>query len=144
MKVWKKLWKWNTALLQAEGVGLSLIFVFRIETAAWFACLNGKGKSNTFVLSGIPQMFVWDLITENCWICDAQYAQKGLEIFQVALDNDKAVWASSVKDQDIPWISVCDGMGIYSSSVTSYNVVEIPTFFTSTNRGDIDDPGLVT
>ena len=67
----------------------------------------------------------------------AQYAQKGLEIFQVALDNDKAVWASSVKDQDIPWISVCDGMGIYSSSVTSYNVVEIPTFFIINKQGDI-------
>ena len=66
-----------------------------------------------------------------------RYASKGLEIFQVALDNDKAAWAASVKDQSLPWISVCDGMGVYSSAVTAYNVVEIPTFFIINKNGDI-------
>ncbi|HKM31917.1 MAG: AhpC/TSA family protein [Bacteroidales bacterium] len=66
-----------------------------------------------------------------------QYAPKGLEIFQVALDTDKAAWATAIRDQSLLWVSVCDGMGVYSPAVTSYNVVEIPTYFIINRNGDI-------
>ncbi|MFA4998091.1 MAG: peroxiredoxin, partial [Bacteroidales bacterium] len=62
---------------------------------------------------------------------------RGLEIFQVALDIDKTAWAKAVRDQSLPWISVCDGLGIGSPSVVSYNVETIPVFFIITRQGDI-------
>ncbi|NLA15134.1 MAG: AhpC/TSA family protein [Bacteroidales bacterium] len=66
-----------------------------------------------------------------------RYSPRGLEVFQVALDNDKTAWATTVRNQSLPWVSVCDGQGIYSPAVTSYNVVEIPTFFIINKYGDI-------
>ncbi|MFA5443929.1 MAG: TlpA disulfide reductase family protein [Bacteroidales bacterium] len=66
-----------------------------------------------------------------------RYASRGLEIYQVGLDTDKTAWATAVRDQSLPWISVCDGSGIYSPAVTTYNVVEIPTFFIIDRQGNI-------
>lgn len=68
-----------------------------------------------------------------------RYAPRGLEVYQVALDTDKTAWATMVRDQSLPWISVCDGRGIYSSAVTTYNIVEIPTYFIIQKNGDITD-----
>lgn len=66
-----------------------------------------------------------------------RYSPRGLEIYQVGLDTDKTAWATGIRDQDLPWISVCDGLGIYSPAVTTYNVVEIPTFFIIDKEGNI-------
>ncbi|MDR2854443.1 MAG: peroxiredoxin family protein, partial [Prevotellaceae bacterium] len=43
-----------------------------------------------------------------------RYADKGFEIYQIAIDNDKPAWAKLVKEQNNPWIQVCDGYGINS------------------------------
>lgn len=55
---------------------------------------------------------------------------KGLEIFQVGLTQDKAVWATVVKSQGLEWISVNDGLGVASqSAVALYNVNVLPMAF---------------
>ena len=36
---------------------------------------------------------------------------KGLEVYAVSLDTDKGVWASAVRNQKLPWVNVCDGLG---------------------------------
>jgi len=59
----------------------------------------------------------------------SKYHDRGLEIYQVSLDIDKAEWASVVRAQKIPWISVCDGLGNYSPSVAAYNITKIPSLF---------------
>lgn len=59
----------------------------------------------------------------------ADYHKKGVEIFQISLDVDKAVWAKAVKDQELPWISVCDSQGADSPYVTLYNVTVLPSMF---------------
>lgn len=58
-----------------------------------------------------------------------EYHKKGLEIYQVALDADKAAWARTVKDQDLEWINVCDGLGANSPAVAAYNVRSLPASF---------------
>ena len=50
------------------------------------------------------------------------YHDKGFEIYSVSLDTDKGVWASAVRDQDLPWINVCDGLGSASPAASLYNV----------------------
>ncbi|MBR2478269.1 MAG: TlpA family protein disulfide reductase [Bacteroidales bacterium] len=66
-----------------------------------------------------------------------KYKGQGLEIYQVAVDTDKTAWATAVKEQELPWISVCDGKGAASIAVASYNVTAIPSIFVFDRNGDI-------
>ena len=66
-----------------------------------------------------------------------KYKGQGLEIYQVAVDTDKTAWATAVKEQELPWISVCDGKGAASIAVASYNVTTIPSIFVFDRNGDI-------
>lgn len=56
-----------------------------------------------------------------------KYHAAGLEIYQVSVDPDEHFWKTSTSA--IPWISVRDENGIQGTSVQSYNVQSIPTFF---------------
>ena len=66
-----------------------------------------------------------------------KYHDRGLEIYQVSLDVDKAVWATVVRSQGIPWISVNDGNGRDSRSVGAYNITQLPTLYVINRKGDI-------
>jgi len=65
-----------------------------------------------------------------------KYHDRGLEIYQVSVD-DKTVWAPIVRSQNLPWISVNDGMGIDSPAVAAYNLNSIPTLFIITRDSNI-------
>lgn len=58
-----------------------------------------------------------------------EYHSKGLEIYAVAVDPDKASWAGVVKAQKLPWINVNDGLGTASPALRSYNITSIPASF---------------
>lgn len=73
-----------------------------------------------------------------------KYRSSGLEIYQVSLDEDKTAWATAVKDQQLPWISVCDGKGAMSPSVITYNVASVPTMFVFNAKGEIVAKGNLT
>lgn len=66
-----------------------------------------------------------------------KYKSAGLEIYQVSIDTDKTAWATAVKEQNLPWISVCDGKGAASIAVATYNVTAIPSMFVFNRKGDI-------
>lgn len=73
-----------------------------------------------------------------------KYHSRGLEIYAVSLDTDKTVWASAVKNQNLPWINVCDGLGANTRAVSLYNVNKIPvTYFIAdgTLTPEISDGG---
>lgn len=57
------------------------------------------------------------------------YHKKGLEIYQIALDPDKTTWAQVVKQQNLPWINVCDALGADSPYVAIYNIGAIPAAY---------------
>ena len=67
----------------------------------------------------------------------AKYHDRGLEVYQVSLDVDKPTWASTVRSQELPWISVNDGYGIQSPAVSSYNIDHIPTMFVIDREGNM-------
>ena len=54
------------------------------------------------------------------------YHKYGFEIYQVAIDPDKALWAKVVKEQALPWINVCDGLGAQSPYILTYNLAALP------------------
>ena len=58
-----------------------------------------------------------------------QYHKRGLDIYQVSLDVDKTLWATTVKGQNLPWTNVCDSRGAQSPYVALYNLSAIPAAF---------------
>ncbi|MBQ7774253.1 MAG: TlpA family protein disulfide reductase [Bacteroidales bacterium] len=66
-----------------------------------------------------------------------KYSKSGLEIYQVAVDTDKTAWATAVKEQNLPWISVCDGKGAASPALATYNIYSVPSIFVFDRKGDI-------
>ena len=59
----------------------------------------------------------------------ADYHKRGFEIYQVAIDPDKATWAKVVKEQALPWVNVCDGRGAQSPCVLHYNLAALPAAY---------------
>ena len=64
-----------------------------------------------------------------------KYAAQGLEIYQVALDADEHYWKTSAIN--LPWICVRDENGIYSSTVSLYNVKQVPAFFLISRNSEL-------
>ncbi len=58
-----------------------------------------------------------------------KYHQQGFEVYQVSLDPDKTMWATAVKNQELPWINVCDSRADASPYVSLYNLSSLPMVF---------------
>ena len=58
-----------------------------------------------------------------------EFHDRGMEVYAVAIDTDKSTWASTVKNQKLPWINVCDGLGAASPAVRSYALSSLPATF---------------
>ena len=56
-----------------------------------------------------------------------QYHSRGLEIYQVSVDQDNVAWRQAAKN--LPWITVFDPGSVNSTNVGTYNVTGIPTTF---------------
>ena len=66
------------------------------------------------------------------------YHRYGLEIYQVALDPDKALWAKVVKEQKLDWVNVCDSRGGQSPYVIQYNLTGLPSLFVISDGALVD------
>ena len=64
-----------------------------------------------------------------------KYKDQGLEIYQVSLDADEHFWKTAV--DNLPWICVRDGQGIYSNYAATYNVQKIPSFFVINKENEL-------
>lgn len=70
------------------------------------------------------------------------YKDKGFEIYQVALNDDKANWVMSVQTQKLPWINVIDLAGFTGLTAMSYNVAATPVNILLDREGNIVDRNL--
>ena len=64
-----------------------------------------------------------------------KYKSRGLEIFQVALDDNEAQWMQAVAS--LPWISMRDPNGEYSVNASAYNITQLPAVFIINRKGEI-------
>ena len=71
-----------------------------------------------------------------------EYHPKGFEIYSVNVDADKTLWGTTVRNQKLPWINVCDGFGAASVSLQRYNVTSLPSFYLIAGGDLVSDPGL--
>ena len=96
--------------------------------------INGNEVSLQALDSKAVILFFWTVTDPESKILNQEtykpvyqdYHDKGLEIFAVSLDTDKAAWASVVKSQELPWVNVNDGLGASSPAVSLYNVTSLP------------------
>lgn len=68
-----------------------------------------------------------------------KYASQGLEIYQVSLDADEHFWKTSA--DNLPWICVRDGNGVYSTNAAVYNVREVPAYFLINRNNELSARG---
>ena len=96
--------------------------------------VNGNDVSLQALDSKAIILFFWTVTDPESKILNQEtykpvyqdYHDKGLEIFAVSLDTDKAAWASVVRSQELPWVNVNDGLGASSPAATLYNVTSLP------------------
>ena len=67
----------------------------------------------------------------------AEAAERGFEVYQVSVDDSKALWVTTVQNQKLPWITVCDFKGGSGIAVMAYNVQSVPTNFLIDRQGNI-------
>lgn len=68
-----------------------------------------------------------------------KYANQGFEIYQVSLDADEHFWKTSA--DNLPWICVRDGNGIYSNTAALYNVRQVPALFLVNRNNELSARG---
>ncbi|WP_291582558.1 TlpA disulfide reductase family protein [Bacteroides sp.] len=68
-----------------------------------------------------------------------KYANQGFEIYQVSLDADEHFWKTSA--DNLPWICVRDGNGVYSSTAALYNVRQVPALFLVNRNNELSARG---
>ncbi len=56
-----------------------------------------------------------------------KYHDRGLEIYQVAIDTDEHFWQTMCRQ--LPWVCVWNPGGQYNDIMTIYNVQQVPTWF---------------
>ena len=64
-----------------------------------------------------------------------KYHSRGLEIYQVSLDDNEALWQQAI--YNIPWTCVRDLNGANTKYVSLYNISEVPTSFLMNRSGSI-------
>lgn len=68
-----------------------------------------------------------------------KYANQGFEIYQVSLDADEHFWKTSA--DNLPWICVRDGNGVYSTTAALYNVRQVPALFLVNRNNELSARG---
>ena len=94
--------------------------------------LDGKARKLSDIDSKVVVVYFWEASDADQKMFNQDiliplyktYHLKGLEIYSVSLDTDKGVWASAVKNQELPWINVCDGRGAATPAVSLYNITK--------------------
>lgn len=64
-----------------------------------------------------------------------KYHGQGLEIFQVAFDDDEYAWKQTAKN--LPWITVLNGVADGDKALRDYNVGSLPAIFIFDREGNV-------
>ncbi|MCL2738908.1 MAG: AhpC/TSA family protein [Bacteroidales bacterium] len=130
----RKQMELNDHLLNAKELGFPDISLPNIQAEpVALSLLKGKVILLSFWLSQDPRQ---RMANQDLLELYRRYAPV-LEIYQVALDTDKAAWARTITEQQLPWVSVCDGYGLGSGAVATYAVSQLPANFLIDKNGDI-------
>lgn len=124
-------------LQNAEKIGF-----FDIELPG----LDGQNKKLSELDAKVVLLYFWSSTSagQNNFNIDVlkklynKYHSKGFDIYQVSLDVDKVMWATTLMGQDLPWTNVCDIRGAASPYVQMYNLPGLPAPFLLKNGELVD------
>lgn len=112
----------NPDLVNTEGRRISL------------SSLKGKYVLLTF----------WSAASQDCISNNLQlkeyyrmYNKKGLEIYQINLDENEELWRNAVKFDELPWISVREDDPSNPKYMYIYNVKQVPANYLYDRSGEI-------
>ena len=112
--------------------------------------MDGKAVKLSESLGKVTMVYFWSSTAEQkMFNLDGllplyeDFHKKGFEIYAVSLDSDKAAWAAAVRNQNLPWINVCDTRGAQSPYVTSYGIGTLPMVWFIVN-GEVDTQATVS
>ena len=94
--------------------------------------LKGKVVMLDFNVYAHPQSPARVLVLRDLY---DKYATRGLEIYQVSLDEDEHFWKTAV--ENIPWVCVRSNDGAFSKEANLYGVSELPTYFLINRAGEL-------
>ena len=66
-----------------------------------------------------------------------KFKGKGVQIYQVCLDDNQDIWQNLVKKYDIDWICVRDTNGLHSHAAKAYNIQSIPSNYIINPKSEI-------
>lgn len=106
--------------------------------------VNGQQQSLTALKGNVIVLMFWDAsnVQQRVYNTDLKmlyekYHRRGLEIYQVGLNSNKTAWAMQVKEQGLPWISVCDPAAGASVGAMLYNITQLPAMYVISRDGSI-------
>ena len=86
----------------------------------------------------------WSTQDMNCKVNNAElkqtydkYKDSGFEVYQVSLDTHRADWVTSVQQQRLPWITLCDFKGKGGKASRLYNISRLPSNLLIDRKGNI-------
>jgi len=102
--------------------------------------IQGKNISLTESAKKATLLVFWDAsdATHKIYNLDTlmplweQFQAAGLQIYQVALGQDKGPWALAVREQKLPWVNVSDTRAV---AMNLYAVMQVPSFYLLTEDG---------
>jgi peroxiredoxin len=68
---------------------------------------------------------------------NAKFAKNGFTVYNVSLDNQKAVWEKAIKDKGTHLMDVCDFKGMHSDAAIIYSVKRLPANFLLDTSGKV-------
>lgn len=106
--------------------------------------INGETRTLSSLKGKVIALIFWTIENEaqrqyNVYLKSLyeKYSRQGFEIYQVSLDTNKTSWAMQVKEQNLPWINVCDPASGASAAAMLYNVRTLPAMYLIGKDGQI-------
>lgn len=138
--------RFNAIELRARVAEAPEIGYFDIELSG----LDGKKKKLSDLDSKVILLYFWSAAdpAQNVFNVNVlknlynDYHHKGFDIYQVSLDTDKVLWATTIMGQELPWTNVNDMLGAASPYVLQYNLQTLPSAFVI-NNGELVDGEIV-
>ena len=139
----KNVMQISERLRDADQVGF-----FDIDLPA----MNGTNMKLSGVQDGkkVVMLYFWATTAEQkMFNMDAlipiynEFHGRGFEIYAVSLDVDKTAWASTVRNQQLPWVNVCDTRGNTSPYIGLYGVTSLPAAYFLVD-GELDGAASVS
>jgi peroxiredoxin len=66
-----------------------------------------------------------------------KYKAKGLDIYQISVDQDAKLWTKAINEDKLNWINVCDPENGSSYAARLLNIQQIPANYLIDQRGEI-------